>query len=145
MLRKLRTAREMRLADWRLFLRAWVLMLLIDLGLHLLPFRRVWNLTTITQKRVPKTEPHQEQQIINQSSKMVNLARRYHLYPMTCLRRALALHRILLQQGVLTELRFGAQKENEELVAHAWLEYQGSPIGEPEKVSQRYLPLSHNS
>jgi hypothetical protein len=60
---------------------------------------------------------------------------------MTCLRRSLTMQRLLAQQGIRSELRFGARREKDALQAHAWLEYQGIPIGEPETLDERFTPL----
>lgn len=48
----------------------------------------------------------------------------------TCLSRSLALRALLHKNGVETEFRIGVDKEEGELKAHAWLEYNGQPIGE---------------
>ena len=48
----------------------------------------------------------------------------------TCLSRSLALRDLLSKKGVATEFRIGVEKDGDGVRAHAWLEYQGSPIGE---------------
>jgi hypothetical protein len=60
---------------------------------------------------------------------------------MTCLRRALTLQKLLAQRHVATELKIGVQKENGQFSAHAWLEYQGQPLGEPEKITEKFKAL----
>ena len=60
---------------------------------------------------------------------------------MTCLRRALTLQRLLAKRGISTELKIGARKDNGQLNAHAWLEYQGQIIGEPEEITERFSVL----
>ena len=73
----------------------------------------------------------------------MRIASRNHLVPMTCLRRALTLQWLLVRRGIQTELRIGVKKNsNQRIEAHAWLEYSGTPIGEPEVVTERYAILS---
>ena len=60
------------------------------------------------------------------------------------LRRSLVLHWLLSRQGVFAELHFGVRREQDKLQAHAWLEYQGQPIGEREAPTNQYMPLKAN-
>jgi len=49
----------------------------------------------------------------------------------TCLSRSLALRGLLHKHGIPTQLRIGVDKSaNNELKAHAWVEFKGIPIGE---------------
>jgi hypothetical protein len=72
----------------------------------------------------------------------VDVAARHHLYPMHCVPRALALRSLLAEEGIVTEVRIGVRKEGERLAAHAWVEYLGTPIGEPPAVGERFAPLT---
>lgn len=58
----------------------------------------------------------------------------------TCLSRSLALRALLHKNGVETEFRIGVDKEEGELKAHAWLEYNGQPIGE--RVPREYTAFA---
>ncbi len=60
---------------------------------------------------------------------------------MHCLRRSLALQRMLNRRGIPTTLRFGVRQEATELKAHAWLECDGRPICEMEDIEIHYPPL----
>jgi hypothetical protein len=139
--RKLRAARRFSAGDWRVLARAWCLLLLVDVGLRVLPFRRV-------QRVVPPVayglagSAEETAAAIRRLRRLVDIAARNHLYPMTCLRRALVLQRMLAQRGIATKLQFGVRKEAGALAAHAWLEYDGQPIGQPEAIAARYAPLA---
>jgi hypothetical protein len=139
--RKLRSARRLSASDWRVLARAWYLLLLADVGLRVLPFRRV-------QRGVPPAAdvlvgPSEEiAATLRRLRQLVDMAARNHLYPMTCLRRALVLQRMLAQRGIATKLEIGVRKEAGALAAHAWLEYDGQPIGQPEAIAARYAPLA---
>jgi hypothetical protein len=72
---------------------------------------------------------------------LVDAAARHHLRPMTCLPRSLALKALLQRQGVETDLRIGVRREAGRLLAHAWVEQDGNPVGEPADVG-RFAPLA---
>lgn len=143
--RKLRAFLSLSNQDRWLLLQAWWLLLGVDLGLRLLPFRRLQSLLANHAPTAATAQWAGAAALIGRLHWLVRLAGRNHLYPMTCLRRALALQRLLALHGVPAELRFGVQKENGGLTAHAWLEYQGLPIGEPEVLTGRYAPLAYQS
>ena len=137
MLRKLRSASRLSLADWFLFIQAWVWLLLFDLGLRTRPFPDLQAIAARLASR-PKPSPEQTKNLLHMLRIAVDRGRYNHLYPMTCLRRALTLQRLLAERGVSTELKIGARKDNGQLKAHAWLEYQGQIIGEPEEIIERF-------
>jgi hypothetical protein len=146
MLHKLGTARKLSRAEWGGFLQAWTLLLAVDLGLRLLPFPRLraWA--------APKSDAYSQnisdeaaRAQIRQVRARVAQAARNHLYPMTCLRRSLVLQRMLRRRGIPTELRLGVRKEDGTLQAHAWLEYQGQPVGEAEDLGEKYAGLVNYS
>ena len=123
-------------ADRLGLLQAWLLLLGVDLGLRWLSFTRLQALLSRA------ANPHQPDNPAETVRRwLVDLAGRNHLYPMTCLRRALALQWLLARRGVQTRLRFGVKKEANELIAHAWLEREGIPVSEPELVTERYAAL----
>jgi hypothetical protein len=45
---------------------------------------------------------------------------------MTCLRRSLALQKMLAQRGIVAELKIGVHKELDMLSAHAWVNTRAS-------------------
>jgi hypothetical protein len=58
-----------------------------------------------------------------------------------CLVRALVLAAILRREGRDARLRIGACQEAGVLAAHAWVELDGSPVGDSPCIAQRFLPL----
>jgi hypothetical protein len=139
--RKLHTAGSFSRRQWRSFLQAWFLLLFVDLGLRTLPFRRVQEWLGRGEAAGEVEDRVQAGEIIRRTREMVDLAIRYSPYRMTCLRRSMTLQRLLVLQEIHTVLRFGARREDGALKAHAWLEYQGIPIGEPEALDERFAPL----
>ncbi|HXU43968.1 MAG TPA: lasso peptide biosynthesis B2 protein [Thermoanaerobaculia bacterium] len=134
-LRDLSRFLELPGAERRRIVRAALWLLRIDLGLRTVGFAR---LTRALDKRRPSAR---EAARAEDWIRAVDVAGRHHLYPMRCLPRALALRHLLAEQGIETDLRFGVRKEGAELAAHAWLEIDGRPIGEPEQIDDRFSAL----
>lgn len=145
MLHRLRAFFSLSLADQAVFLRAWFLLLAVDIALRLLPFRGVQSWLQLAPPAAPLS-PEAARPILRQVLSLLDAAARHHLYPMTCLRRSLALQRLLAQRGLPTRLRFGVQRvpggNPPGIQAHAWLEYNGQPIGERLAVEAQYAPLA---
>jgi hypothetical protein len=73
---------------------------------------------------------------------LVRSATTHHLYPMHCLTRALTAQALLAREGVDAELRIGVQRAGAQVEAHAWLEYQGRPVGERNSVLDTFAVLA---
>jgi hypothetical protein len=73
---------------------------------------------------------------------LVRVASRYSLLPVSCLERALVLQAVLRHYGFSSELQIGVSRTDRLLQAHAWLEHQGTPIGEPADPVAAFRPLS---
>jgi hypothetical protein len=138
---KIRTASNLTVKDWQLLIQAWVLLLVVDWGLRILPFPRMKSFAGAPRPVKGFLSPEGVVVEIQRVWRMIRIASRNHLYSMTCLRRSLAMQRLLNRRGIKTVLRFGVQKEAGQMQAHAWLEYNGEPIGEPETLTERYITL----
>jgi hypothetical protein len=143
---KLRKARTFTVSDWLLLARAWAWLLVIDLGLRWLPFKTLHRRLAL-KRHIPALPKRDEDTVIRRVTLMVDRARRLHLYSMTCLRRSLALQRLLSGEGIATTLRFGVRPGAAgpaRFQAHAWLERDGIAISEPEALAERYIALAGN-
>jgi hypothetical protein len=141
MMSKLQTARTFTLQDWWEFLQAWSLLLVVDLGLRAMPFPSVKRLLEIGYKGGRRLPGDDRRATIDRLQALVRTAARHHVYPMSCLRRALVLRRLLCRRGIAAELQIGVHKHENALRAHAWLQLDGQPAGEPILVSEPYVPL----
>jgi hypothetical protein len=117
------------------FVRAWTLLLAADLGLRALPFPRVDRWLT------PPLASEPEEPAVGRLVWATEAAARHHLYPMRCLPKALCLRWLLGRHGIESELRIGVSRQDGGLAAHAWVERQGRPVGEPARVEDRFSPL----
>jgi len=136
---KLKKLLSYSVKDWSLLVQAWSLLLAIDIGLRILPFRKVQGWIRPPHQK-EKSELEAER-IIQRSSGFLDLAARHHLYPMTCLRRSLTLQWLLSRAGLYTTLQFGVRRENGNLQAHAWLDYQGQVIDKNPIPTEQYANL----
>ncbi len=128
--------RRLQPADLWAFGRAWVVLLLADWGLRLLPFPRVDRLFAPRRRQRQGSE-----EVIAKLAWATAAAARHHLYGMRCLPRALCLRWLLGRHGIEADLRIGVERQDEGLDAHAWVEWQGRPVGEDAAVAQRFAPL----
>ncbi len=78
---------------------------------------------------------HPTSQVLT-TANMVKIAAKYYSWA-TCLRKALVLWFLLRRQGIDAELKIGTRLATE-FQAHAWVEYQGFVVGEPQGVKQHY-------
>ncbi len=107
------------------------------LGLKLLPFRILRRLVESLSRPtawLPATDRFSTERIVW----AVELASRY--VPATCLSRALAAQVLLARRGYPVLLHFGAVKEGERFLAHAWLESEGQVVIGGH-VLEPYIPL----
>lgn len=139
--RKIGAALALSRHDRRILLEAWVLLLAVDLVLRVLSLRRAQGLLALGRKGAANNQVDGNWVTIWRLERLVGLAACNHLYPMRCLQRSLVLQRLLRRRGVMTSLRIGVQREENGLYAHAWLEYDGQPIGRAEHVGAGFTPL----
>ena len=92
--RKARAARRLAVSDWWTLFQAWFMLLAVDLGLRLLPFR--WVRGYAARVRPAEADPGD----LPRQQRLVDVAARNHLYPLGCLRRSLVLQRLLGRRGI---------------------------------------------
>lgn len=130
-----RMSRRRSPADLWAFARAWIVLLAADLSLRALSYPRVERLFA------PGTGGRANgEEEVARLAWAVSAAARRHLYPMRCLPRALCLRWLLGRRGFPSELRIGVAREEGVLLAHAWVEREGRPVGE-EGVAERFAAL----
>jgi len=127
--------RDLRLADYWTLTHCWALLLQADLALRLLPFSLLQR-GAISAVDAGDRPPGAAAAEVRRLDRLVRIAARRHLYPMTCLRRSLVLQWLLRRAGIPAELKLGVRREGDGIAAHAWIEYLGQPVGEPEGIEQ---------
>lgn len=134
---RLRRAARLSPAEWLAFFQAWSWLLFFDVALRLRPFPELQAFAARLTS-LPTPSPEQIASLIRRLMVAVDRARYNHLYPMTCLRRALTLQKLLAKRGIAVELKIGVRKQDGQLSAHAWLEFQGQPLGEAETITETF-------
>lgn len=125
---KFRIALTLSFSDWGILITAWFRLLYIDLLLRCLPYPRVQQFVNKQHQNKHVIATGQAWEIIRRYQRFVLLAARYHLYQMGCLRQALTMKMLLGKQGLITVLRLGVRKESNQILAHAWLDYEKQSI-----------------
>jgi hypothetical protein len=74
-------------------------------------------------------------------AQIVSLAARNLFFSSNCLDQALALSWLLRRRGIVAELRFGARKVGDRLEAHAWVELDGTVLGDPDELHLDFTPF----
>lgn len=123
---------------WGLFVQAWLALLAADLCLRWLSFPRVERLFA-----PPPIQPAPTagDAAVRLRVWAVDAAARHHLQPMTCLPRTLGLRWLLGRAGIPTDLRIGVARQGDQLLAHAWVERDGLPVGERSGELSSFHPL----
>ena len=130
-------------AEKRTFVRAWLLLLAVDLGLRVTSLAKVHG--WLGRGLPPQVAPPEPRALAWMVWRQVDAAARHHLVPMSCLRQSLALQRLLAERGLLVGVYIGARKEQGRLYAHAWIEVEGEAIGEGRGVVESFIPVLHLS
>ena len=123
---------------WGLFVRAWLTLLAADLCLRCLSFPRVERLFAPPATR---SKAAADEEAVRLRAWAVDAAARHHLWAMTCLPRALGLRWLLGRAGIPADLRIGIARQDGQLLAHAWVERAGRPVGEQMGELSTFHPL----
>ena len=119
------------------FAEAWLTLAWIDLVIRLLPYRhwRRWL------QPVEAPADGAASDLLSPLVLAVERAARRHLVPMNCLRRTLALQRMLARRQIATTLHLGVRRGDGRLEAHAWLSCGGRVLNDAPDVHERYAEL----
>jgi len=122
-----------------LFWRAAFLLPRIALSLRLHGFIRTKDSFQKEILRSPVSRPDQHSdQTVRETCRMVKAAGHYGFLRPTCLVESLALCYLLQKQGVPADLRIGVRKISDEFEAHAWVEYAGAALNQPDEQHRHY-------
>src|ERR1043166_1115859 len=131
MIHKLRTLRAMDPPDRACLVRALRLLPLVRVRVWLLGARRTQAWLAGGETVSMPTGTAGEKQMW-QIVRMVRVARRYHRFWTNCLSHSLTLWALLRREGVATEVRVGTRRRGGRLEAHAWVEWEGRPLTDPD-------------
>ena len=135
MLRKLKAWLALPLREQLLLAHAWLALLVIDAGLRWISLHRLERWLRHGKGRRCREEPAV---VVARIHALVAIAAGHHLISAVCLHRSLALLYLLHRRGIAVRLRLGVRRDDRQLKAHAWVEWQGQPVGE---VTPSFEPL----
>lgn len=127
--------------DYWILGKAWILLLVTELGLRTVSLQRTQQLLRHPKRDAESVPETSAPVTAARLGRLVDLAGRHHLLTVRCLSRALVLQWLLGQRGFVTELQIGVQRECDTICAHAWLEVDGQVIGEPRGGSEGFARL----
>ena len=132
---KLRKLQQLSARDWWLLMQAQLLLPVTLVGVSVFGVTR-WQhaLAKLPQFRRRHVDgldtPAETSRKTSEIALMVNVAATHGLFRAHCLQRSLVLWSLLERNGVESELRFGARKENGQIQAHAWVEINGVALND---------------
>lgn len=134
MRRRLEKLRALAPWEWRLLAVLVLLLPTVGAALRLIGFNRTRVLLDRSSEPAQKpgarggsSEPNDTARRI---ARLVAIAASRGGYRANCLRQSLALWWLLKRRGIDTELRIGVRKQGNALQAHAWVEHEGTPVGQ---------------
>ena len=132
---------RLRRLEKKLLLVSFLLLPLTALAVRTVGFKR---LKTALASLVPLQEtalPRSNEILVDRAilvEKIVRVAAWHGFCRSNCLHQSLVLWLLLRRQGLASQIRFGANKDDGKFKAHAWVEISGKPLNESEDVYQRY-------
>jgi hypothetical protein len=123
---------------------AWCTFLKYDLLISFTKYEN-WRADVSKLSNVNEPKNHLARTMSDKQVKAIinlsEIAGRFHLRKMNCLRRCISQEKILEKRGVQTRMHIGVRFEKEKLFAHVWLTLQGVVINDSDEVSMRYSEL----
>lgn len=142
---RLRQLIELSPLQWRILLFSIFLLPLIALSLEIYSFKQTKKkMSQFIPSGIDENTPN-EQDLVNVKSisRAVAIAGNHGIYRTNCLKQSLLLWWFLARRGVSTEIKYGIEDEPvETFSAHAWVEYDGVNISNPEETVQRFSGFS---
>jgi Transglutaminase-like superfamily len=149
MWKRFKQLRKLSFNDWKIVLSSTVLLPATALSLNFFGLKR-------TQKTLKKlaSPPLQNQpdpglsshlQEAQNIAKLVNISARHGLFRANCLKQVLVLWFLLNRKNIPSTLHIGIRKkETSQLDAHAWLEYDNTPLIDSRNSLQQFSSI-HSS
>ena len=138
MVRSWRAVRALTWRDRGLFLRAWLLLLVVAPGLRVFGFQGTQRALGVAEAPRGCRRGLDEAQAI---ARIVHAAANRNPLRPSCLARSIVLVHQLRRRGLAAEIRIGVAKPDGCFAAHAWVEHDGVALAETEASRDAYAPL----
>jgi hypothetical protein len=139
-MRELAKLRALTGAERRFLAKAVVATTVVAGALPVFGFRRLHGALARSSRRreLLFTTPGSAGARAKTAAKLVAIAAGRGPVRATCLRRSLVLWWLLRRDGIETVLRVGVNRDSGSLEAHAWVEFQGRPLGDDDDIATRF-------
>lgn len=127
---RIRQWRALKPWERRLLVRLFFLLPAVWIRLRVSGFGRSGELA---EPKLPsrRMQPGQSaMDFAQRCAELTAIAARHGLYRANCLHQSLALCRILREKGLPARLRIGVRRNAQAFQAHAWVELEGTPLGQ---------------
>ncbi len=133
-----RSLGRLSLAEWGVLAEAYCTVAGFETLRRLTPVRWLLPRTPAPGAPAPDTSREQWERL----AWLVDVAANRQPWRVRCLTRSLTLVRMLRRRGVPAEVRIGVRRGEAEWQAHAWVEWQGRVLHDPERQTESYAVLS---
>jgi hypothetical protein len=142
-MRMVKRALQLKAHDRRRFMRAYLQLIIVDIQLRMYGFKYVTRVAQ-THGGCSPTRPVRANDVARArvDARWLRSAARHHIIEAHCLHRSLALHKWLRRQSLPSELKVGVRMNAGALLAHAWVELDGTVINDPPSVVSAYQPFT---
>ena len=137
-------ARRQPAQIWGDLLRAQLELLIVQVKVWTQPIVRTAMRNAERPTAGPSARPQRAPNLAAiRIARAVGRASRYGVFRPKCLVRAIALQRLLEQEGITgSSVRIGVRLEKGEFTAHAWVELDGHILGDRRDHTSRYSQLT---
>ncbi len=127
----------------KLFLRAAALLPFVGMSLHKRGYKKTqaWLQKRLESRKASAINPGPPGELVHKTCRMVRAAEQYGFTRPTCLEESLVLWYILGQQNINSRIRVGVRRQAGKFEAHAWVEYEGEALNQPEELHRHYAPF----
>jgi hypothetical protein len=135
---------ELSVSERLLLAQSLVLLPLAGLALRVMGLRNYQRLLDKLSRGSNTAVDRDERKLrdqVRRTARLVGAAGRHGPYRAKCLPQSLTLWWLLRQQGIESQMRFGARKNARRMEAHAWVEFEGTPLNDSADVKQRFKPF----
>jgi hypothetical protein len=127
----------------KLFLRAAALLPFVGMSLHTRGYKKTqgWLQRRLESRKARAIIVGASDEFVRTTCRMVRAAEHYGFTRSTCLEESLALWYLLGQQNIISRIRVGVRSQAGKFEAHAWVEYEGQALNQPEGLHRHYAPF----
>jgi hypothetical protein len=126
-----------------IFLRAFILLLLVTASLKTVGFRRTQAWLTVKTFRAFARPVEETRAEVWRTALLVRSARKWQILPITCLSHSLVLWKLLRRQGIDSDIRIGVRRGTfGQVEAHAWIEWNGEVLNDCADIAAQYAPFN---